>query len=52
MKLQEVDFFRRTGDISDKLVNVLNNNVIQLNELLYGPQDYAVLAIKGEAPLS
>jgi O-antigen chain-terminating methyltransferase len=52
MKLQEVDFFRRTGDISDKLVNVLNNNVIQLNELLYGPQDYAVLATKGEAPLS
>ncbi len=49
MKLAEVDFFRRTGDISDKLVNVLNNNVIQLNELLYGPQDYAVIAVKGEA---
>ncbi len=49
MKLQEVDFFRRTGDVSDKLINVLNNNVVQLNELLYGPQDYAVLAIKGEA---
>ncbi len=49
MKLSEVDFFRRTGDFSDKLINVLNNNVIQLNELLYGPQDYAVIAVKGEA---
>ena len=49
MKLAEVDFFRRTGDISDKLINVLNNNVVQLNELLYGPQDYAVIAVKGEA---
>ncbi len=52
MKLREVDFFRRTGDISDKLINVLNDNFMQLNELLYAPQDYAVLAIKGEAPSS
>ena len=49
MKLKEVDFFRRTGDISDKLINVLNDNFMQLNELLYGPQDYAVIAIKGES---
>jgi O-antigen chain-terminating methyltransferase len=47
MKLREVDFFRRVGDISDKFINVLNNNVLQLNELLYAPQDYAVIASKG-----
>ena len=52
MKLKEVDFFRRTGDISDKLINVLNDNVMQLNELLYAPQDYAVLATKGDISAS
>ena len=52
MKLKEVDFFRRTGDISDKLINVLNDNVMQLNELLYAPQDYAILAAKGDTPAS
>jgi len=49
MKLKEVDFFRRIGDVSDKLINVLNDNVIQLNELLYAPQDYAILAVKEKA---
>ncbi len=49
MKLREVDFFRRTGDVSDKLINVLNDNVMQLNELLYAPQDYAVIATKWES---
>jgi len=50
MKLREVDFFRRVGDISDKFINVLNNNVLQLNELLYAPQDYAIIATKGVTP--
>ncbi len=49
MKLREVDFFRRIGDVSDKFINVMNNNILQLNELLYAPQDYAIMAVKGNA---
>lgn len=45
-KLQPVDRFHRLEKFEDAFVDVVNNNIERLNELLYGHQDYAVIASK------
>lgn len=46
MKLKEVDLFHRLQRFEDALLNVVNDNFNQLNELIYGFQDYAAIAVK------
>jgi O-antigen chain-terminating methyltransferase len=45
-KLQPVDRFHRLERFEDAFLDVVNNNIERLNELLYGHQDYAVIARK------
>ncbi len=45
-KLQPVDRLHRLEKFEDVFLNVVNNNIERLNELLYGHQDYAVIARK------
>ncbi len=45
-KLKEVDVFHRLQKFEDALLNVVNDNFNQLNELIYGYQDYAVVGTR------
>jgi O-antigen chain-terminating methyltransferase len=46
MKLRPVDLFHRLQRFGENFLNVVNDNFNQLNELLYGYQDYAVVATR------
>lgn len=46
MKLKQVDLFHRLQRFEDALLNVVNDNFNQLNDLIYGCQDYAAIARK------
>jgi SAM-dependent methyltransferase len=45
-KLKEVDLFHRLQKFEDAFINVVNDNFNQLNELLYGYQDYAAVGFR------
>jgi hypothetical protein len=46
VKLQKIHSNEKISDTEQKILNTYNSNIEQLNNLLWGPRDYAIIGRK------